>query len=188
MASRERGNSPATLLAAESPAQMNANPRHQSTDGLAGMRLLSLREHRVSGSAADAKILPEPEPWTRGKRFIMPSIRGRDIAFAEWPDIRGLEHFLKLPDIVNDAFNIHSEQYSELGLRPAAPTRIHSAFTALNHQTQEETSLSALLALEKYSWWERQGIKYGKTPGCCKESIFWVPAELLSGRHLLGRL
>ena len=49
----------------------------------------------------------------------MPSIRSRDIAFAEGPDVRGLEHFLKLPDVVNNAFNVHPEQYSE----PALPDR-----------------------------------------------------------------
>ena len=43
----------------------------------------------------------------------MPSIRGRDIACAEGPDVRCLEHFLKLPDVFNNAFNVHSEQYSE---------------------------------------------------------------------------
>ena len=48
----------------------------------------------------------------------MPSIRSRDITCAEWPDIRCLEHFLKLPDVINNAFNVHSEQYSEPALQP----------------------------------------------------------------------
>jgi len=41
----------------------------------------------------------------------MPSIRSRQVACAEWPDIRRFEHFLQLLDIVNDAFNIHPSQY-----------------------------------------------------------------------------
>jgi len=38
----------------------------------------------------------------------MPSIRGRDIACAEWPDIWRFEHFLNLLNFVNNAFNVHS--------------------------------------------------------------------------------
>lgn len=48
----------------------------------------------------------------------MPPIRGRDIACAEGPDVWCLEHFLKLPDVINNAFDVHPEQYSE----PALPT------------------------------------------------------------------
>ena len=65
-------------------------------------------EHWLLGSAADTKILPEPEPRTVGMHFIMASIRGRDVACAEWPDIRRFEHFFKLLDFVNNAFNVHS--------------------------------------------------------------------------------
>ena len=46
----------------------------------------------------------------------MPSVRSRDIACAEGPDVRCLEHFLKLPDVLNHAFNVHPEQYSESAL------------------------------------------------------------------------
>ncbi|MFY9909265.1 MAG: hypothetical protein WCF22_15970 [Candidatus Sulfotelmatobacter sp.] len=55
----------------------------------------------------------------------MPSIRSRDIACLEGPDIRGLVHFLKLPDVINHAFNVHPEQYSE----PALPDRTAVRFT-----------------------------------------------------------
>jgi len=48
-----------------------------------------------------------------GKRFIVPSIRGRDIGFCEWPDIRSCEHLLQLLDFVNSSFNVHRQQYSE---------------------------------------------------------------------------
>ena len=49
--------------------------------------------------------------------LIVPSIRGTDIGFLEWPDIRSFEHLLELLDFVNDAFNVHPQQYSE----PALP-------------------------------------------------------------------
>ncbi|MHB8218080.1 MAG: hypothetical protein ACYDDS_18560 [Candidatus Sulfotelmatobacter sp.] len=42
----------------------------------------------------------------------MSSIRRRDVACAEWPDIRRFEHFLKLLNIVNDAFHVHASQSS----------------------------------------------------------------------------
>jgi hypothetical protein len=47
------------------------------------------------------------------QRLIVPSIRSRDVACAEWPDIRRFEHFLQLFDIVNDAFNVHASQSSK---------------------------------------------------------------------------
>jgi hypothetical protein len=39
------------------------------------------------------------------QHFIVLSIGGRDVAWTEWPYIRRFEHFLKLLDVVNDAFN-----------------------------------------------------------------------------------
>jgi len=45
------------------------------------------------------------------ERFVVPSIRSTDIAWAEWPYIRRFEHFLQLLDVVNDAFNVHASQY-----------------------------------------------------------------------------
>jgi hypothetical protein len=38
----------------------------------------------------------------------MPPIRSREVACAEWSNVRRFEHFLKLLDVVNDAFNVHS--------------------------------------------------------------------------------
>jgi hypothetical protein len=38
----------------------------------------------------------------------VPSIRERDIACAEWSDVRSLEHFLQLLDVINNALNIHA--------------------------------------------------------------------------------
>ena len=47
------------------------------------------------------------------EHFVMPSIGGRDVACAEWPDIRRFEHFLQLLNLVNDAFNVHASQSSK---------------------------------------------------------------------------
>jgi hypothetical protein len=49
------------------------------------------------------------------ERFVVPLICSRDVAWAEWPYIRRFEHFLKLLDVVNDAFNVHASQYLTRG-------------------------------------------------------------------------
>jgi hypothetical protein len=41
------------------------------------------------------------------EHFIVPPIGSRDVVCAEWPYVRSLEHFLKLLDFVNYAFNVH---------------------------------------------------------------------------------
>ena len=48
-----------------------------------------------------------------GELLMVPEIRSGDVVFAEWPDIRRFENFLKLLDIINDAFNVHASQSSE---------------------------------------------------------------------------
>jgi hypothetical protein len=58
-------------------------------------------------SAADSVLLPKPKPRAMREHFVVPSIRRRDVACAEWPNIRCFEHFLQLLDVVNDAFNVH---------------------------------------------------------------------------------
>jgi hypothetical protein len=45
--------------------------------------------------------------------LIVPEIRSGDVVFAEWPDIRRFEYFLKLLDFINDAFNVHASQSSK---------------------------------------------------------------------------
>ena len=45
-------------------------------------------------SAADPISLPKPKPGAMCEHFVMPSIRRRDVACAEWPNIRRFEHFL----------------------------------------------------------------------------------------------
>ena len=68
------------------------------------------------GSATDAKILPEPKPRAAGLPFVVPSIGSRDVACVEWSNIRRFEHFLKLLDVVNDAFNVHSVSISNMSV------------------------------------------------------------------------
>jgi len=45
-------------------------------------------------SATDAKMVPQLEPWAVRQLGIMPSIGSRDVACAEWSNIRLFEHFL----------------------------------------------------------------------------------------------
>jgi hypothetical protein len=49
---------------------------------------------RGVGPAADAKMLPQPEPRAISKHLIVPSIGSRDVACAEWSNVRRFEHFL----------------------------------------------------------------------------------------------
>jgi len=53
-------------------------------------------------------MLPQPEPRAMREHFIVPSIGSRDVACAEWPNIRRFEHFLYLRNLVDDAFNVHA--------------------------------------------------------------------------------
>jgi hypothetical protein len=46
------------------------------------------------------------------EHLVVPAIRSRDVVYAEWPNIRRLEHFLYLLNLVNDAFNVHASQSS----------------------------------------------------------------------------
>jgi hypothetical protein len=61
-----------------------------------GQAALALNPEPAFGLGAAAKSipLPNPEPRALGQPLIVPSIRSRDIACAEWPNIRGFEHFL----------------------------------------------------------------------------------------------
>ena len=42
----------------------------------------------------DAITLPQPEPRAIGEHLVVPSIRGRDVACAEWSNVRRFEPFL----------------------------------------------------------------------------------------------
>ncbi len=46
------------------------------------------------GSAADAISLPKAKPRAMREHFVVPSIRSRKVAWAEWPNILRFEHFL----------------------------------------------------------------------------------------------
>jgi hypothetical protein len=71
-------------------------------------------KYRSISPTTHAKALPQPKPWAIRQHLVMSSVRSRDIVYAEWPDLRRLEDFLKLLDVVNDAFNVHRQRYSEL--------------------------------------------------------------------------
>ena|GEM_PF-3881482 len=45
-------------------------------------------------SAANSELLPKTEPWAMREGFVVPPIGSRDVAWAEWPNIRRFEHFL----------------------------------------------------------------------------------------------
>jgi hypothetical protein len=47
------------------------------------------------------------------KHFVVPPIGSRDVAWAEWPNIRRFEHFLKLLNLINDAVSVHAPQSSK---------------------------------------------------------------------------
>ena len=64
-------------------------------------------------SAAEAIPLPNSEPRAVREHFIVPSIGSRDVACAEWPNIRRFEHFLQLLNLVNNAFNVHASPSSK---------------------------------------------------------------------------
>jgi hypothetical protein len=41
----------------------------------------------------------------------MPAIRCKDVGFLEWPNVGAFKHLLELLDVIDDAFNIHPQQY-----------------------------------------------------------------------------
>jgi hypothetical protein len=45
-------------------------------------------------SATDAVPLPQLKPRAMCEHFVVPAIGSRDVACAEWPNIRRFEHFL----------------------------------------------------------------------------------------------
>jgi hypothetical protein len=62
-------------------------------------------------SATDAIVLPNLKPRAIRIPLVVPAIGGGDVTGAEWSNVRRLEHFLQLLDVVNDAFNVHPSQY-----------------------------------------------------------------------------
>jgi hypothetical protein len=45
-------------------------------------------------SATDAKMLTNPKPRAICQHFVVPPIQRREVARAEWPNVRRFEHFL----------------------------------------------------------------------------------------------
>jgi hypothetical protein len=60
-----------------------------------GQAALALNPKPAFGfpSATDAIPLPKPKPRAVREHFVVPSIRRSDVACAERPNIRCLEHF-----------------------------------------------------------------------------------------------
>jgi hypothetical protein len=55
---------------------------------------LGQSEYRRLGSATDTIPLPQPKPRAVSEHFVVPSICIRDVACAEWSNVRRFEHFL----------------------------------------------------------------------------------------------
>ena len=64
-------------------------------------------------AAADAVSLPKLEPGAMREHFIVPSIRSREVAWAQRSRIRRHEQPLKRFDFANDPLNIHGFEYSQ---------------------------------------------------------------------------
>jgi hypothetical protein len=76
--------------------------------------------------AANPELLPQPKPRAMREHFVVPPIRRREVARPQRSDVRSFEHFLKLLNLVNDAFNVHASQSSEEKARsqPEATTSV----------------------------------------------------------------
>jgi hypothetical protein len=63
---------------------------------LDGSVALALNPRPASGftTAANSELPPQSKPRAMREGFVVPSIGGRDVACAEWPNIRRFEHFL----------------------------------------------------------------------------------------------
>jgi hypothetical protein len=77
-----------------------------------GQDLFRQLDYRILRSATNPVVLPQLEPRAMRQLFIVPSIRGRDVGFLQWPDIRSFEHLFQLLDFINYAFNVHPQQYN----------------------------------------------------------------------------
>ena len=55
---------------------------------------LALVRAVISRAAANSITLPKSKPLTVREQIVVPPIRSREVACAEWPNIRRFEHFL----------------------------------------------------------------------------------------------
>ena len=85
-------------------------------------QLFGKLDSRVYSAATDAITFPQPEPRAGCECFVVPSICSKDVGFPEWSNVGTFKHLLELLDVIDDAFNIHPQQYS--GTRPAAGFRL----------------------------------------------------------------
>ena len=79
-------------IASDCKAGVNEHP----SGTLGSFTSLQFRQVGVRGlcSATDAISLPKPKPRAVREHFVVPTIGSRDVACAEWPNIRRFEHFL----------------------------------------------------------------------------------------------
>jgi len=63
------------------------------------------------GSATDAIPLPEPKPRAVGLLLIVPPIRSREVACAQWSRVGHREDALQPLDFSNALFSVHPSQY-----------------------------------------------------------------------------
>ena len=65
-------------------------------------------DYRSLISAAETVTLPQFEPGTIRQRFIVSSIRRRDIACAEWPNVRSFIQLFELLDLIDNPLDVHA--------------------------------------------------------------------------------
>ena len=79
------------------------------------------------------------------EHFIVPAIGSRDVACAEWPNIRRFEHFLQLLDVVDNAFNVHSVSISNISTATVKRDGINDV-SARACKTQSQLALTFAFA------------------------------------------
>jgi hypothetical protein len=65
-------------------------------------------DHWSLRSATDAIPLPNPKPRALCEHFVVPSIRRRDVAYAEWSTVRDFENDFYPLDFGNGLLGVHS--------------------------------------------------------------------------------
>ena len=89
-----------------SPVSKGKEGCANSCGGLAPQ--LRWSEYGSIRSTTDAIPLPEPKPRAMSLCLIVPSIRSRDVAGAQRPDVGYGEHLFQLLDFGNGSFKIHA--------------------------------------------------------------------------------
>lgn len=82
----------------------------------------------------------------------MPPIGGSNVGFAEGADVRSFKHLLQLLDVIDDALNIHREQYSGTQMNfihpisSEQPLDIPFLWTTIRQETRAMNDLRSQLA------------------------------------------